>query len=36
MKYDMEKKFYPVYNFIKKPIVNEELLRTINNLLINK
>jgi DNA-binding response OmpR family regulator len=36
MKYDMKKKFYRVYNFIKKPIVNEELLRTINNLLINK
>jgi DNA-binding response OmpR family regulator len=36
MKYDMKKKFYPVYNFIEKPIVNEELLRTINNLLINK
>jgi DNA-binding response OmpR family regulator len=33
--YDKEKKFSPVYNFIKKPIGNEELIRTINNL-INK
>ena len=35
MDYDKKKKFSPVYNFIKKPIGNEELIRTINNL-INK
>ncbi|HEX5981865.1 MAG TPA: response regulator, partial [Nitrososphaeraceae archaeon] len=35
MDYDKEKKFSPFYNFIKKPIENEELIRTINNL-INK
>jgi CheY-like chemotaxis protein len=35
MDYDKEKKFSPVYNFIKKPIGTEELIRTINNL-INK
>ena len=34
MDYD-KKKFSPVYNFIKKPIEAEELIRTINNL-INK
>ena len=32
MDYD-KKKFSPVYNFIKKPIGNEELIRTINNLI---
>lgn len=31
MIYDM-KKFSSVYNFIRKPIENEELIRTINNL----
>lgn len=35
MDYDKKRKFSPVYNFIKKPIGNEELIRTINNL-INK
>jgi DNA-binding response OmpR family regulator len=35
MIYDIRNKFSPVYNFIKKPIENEELIRTINNL-INK
>ena len=35
MDYHKKKKFSPVYNFIKKPIGNEELIRTINNL-INK
>ena len=35
MDYDKEKKFSPVYNFVKKPIGTEELIRTINNL-INK
>ena len=35
MIYEMKNKFSPVYNFIKKPIENEELIRTINNL-INK
>lgn len=33
MDYDKKKKFSPVYNFIKKPIGNEELIRTINNLI---
>jgi hypothetical protein len=35
MKYDLTNKFYPVYNFIRKPIENKELLTTINNL-VNK
>jgi DNA-binding response OmpR family regulator len=35
MIYDIRNKFCPVYNFIKKPIENEELIRTINNL-VNK
>jgi two-component system, OmpR family, response regulator ChvI len=35
MIYDTRNNFSPVYNFIKKPIENEELIRTINNL-INK
>lgn len=35
MNYDLKNKFYPVYNFIRKPIENKELLTTINNL-VNK
>ena len=30
--YDTRNNFSSVYNFIKKPIENEELIRTINNL----
>lgn len=35
MDYHKKRKFSPVYNFIKKPIGNEELIRTINNLINN-
>ena len=35
MIHDIRNNFSPVYNFIKKPIENKELIRTINNL-INK
>jgi DNA-binding NtrC family response regulator len=35
MIHDIRNKFSPIYNFIKKPIDNKELIRTINNL-INK
>ncbi|HEY6659210.1 MAG TPA: response regulator [Nitrososphaeraceae archaeon] len=35
MDYHKKRKFSPVYNFIKKPIGNEDLIRTINNLINN-